>query len=68
MSKDDTQSKRVRLGISGRNLTGEGAEDGRSTILRLFAYARPFTTQLILIAILVMMSTAGLLAGPILLS
>lgn len=68
MTKDDSQSSRVRIGTSGGgNLTGESAQHGRSTILRLFAYARPYTTQLIGVAVLVVISTFSALAGPILL-
>ena len=53
--------------MSGGNLTGETALDGRSTIRRLFAYARPYWAQLLLVSFLVMISTASALAGPILL-
>ncbi len=68
MSKKDPQSAHVRISIGGGgNLTGESAQHGRSTILRLFAYARPYQRQLILVSLLVIISTAAALAGPILL-
>ena len=39
--------------MSGGNLTGESAQHGRSTIRRLFAYARPYRAQLIVVSLLV---------------
>jgi ATP-binding cassette subfamily B protein len=66
MSKKDPQTTRVRIGMSGGNLTGESAQHGRSTIRRLLAYARPYTAQLIIVSILVVISTISALAGPIL--
>ena len=67
MAKRDPRSTRVRFGIGGGNLTGESAKHGRSTILRLFTYARPYTVQLVVVSILVVISTFAALAGPILL-
>ena len=66
MSKKESQT-RVRFGMGGGNLTGESAKNGRSTTRRLFAYARPYKARLIIISILVIVSTAAALAGPILL-
>ncbi|MCB9422330.1 MAG: ABC transporter ATP-binding protein [Ardenticatenaceae bacterium] len=48
-------------------MTGESARDTRQTVKRLAAYARPYTSQLIGVALLVAVSTAAGLAGPILL-
>ncbi|MCP4357936.1 MAG: ABC transporter ATP-binding protein [Chloroflexi bacterium] len=57
---------RVRIGYGGGALTGEGAKTLRTTIGRLFKYARPYSRKLILIAILVIIGTIATLAGPIL--
>jgi ATP-binding cassette subfamily B protein len=63
-SKKET---RTRLGSSRPALTGESAANARRTVARLLLYARPYTVHLILVSILVMVSTATNLAGPILL-
>ncbi len=60
-------TKSIRIGSSGGSLTGESAQHGRSTIRRLFTYARPYTAQLIVVSLLVLISTSSALAGPILL-
>jgi ATP-binding cassette subfamily B multidrug efflux pump len=57
---------RVRLGYGGGELTGESARQTRSTVGRLFQYARPYTGQLIIVALLVVVGTISSLAGPIL--
>jgi ATP-binding cassette subfamily B multidrug efflux pump len=65
MSKESTG--RVRLGYGGGGqLTGEEAGDVRGTVGRLFAYARPYTSQLVIVALLVIIGTLANLAGPIL--
>jgi ATP-binding cassette subfamily B protein len=48
-------------------MTGESARNARQTVKRLASYARPYTSQLIGVALLVVVSTAAGLAGPILL-
>ena len=58
---------RVRIGFSGGKLTGESARHTRSTVLRLLNYARPYSLQLIIVSLLVVVSTLSGLAGPILL-
>lgn len=63
-----TTTPRVRLGPSGpRNLTGESAKNTHGTIRRLLQYASPYNRQLIIVTLLVIVSTAAGLAGPILL-
>ena len=58
---------RVRLGYGGGgNLTGESARNAQSTVRRLFQYARPYTWQLLIVALLVIVGTLSSLAGPIL--
>ena len=66
MSKG-SEAPRVRLGYGGGGpLTGESAATIRATIWRLFGYARPYSVQLIMIAVLVMIkSFAGKLFGTI---
>ncbi len=58
---------RVRFGQGGAGLTGESVSNGRSTIKRLFSYARPYRGKLIIVSLLVVVSTFSALAGPILL-
>ena len=65
MSKGEAP-KRLRLGYGGGSLTGEEATDVRATVGRLFAYARPYTSQLIIVALLVIIGTLAGLASPIL--
>ena len=68
MSQQNNPPPRVRLGHGGgMRLTGESARDSRRTIRRLFHYARPYTGRLAGVALLVVVSTAAGLAGPILL-
>ncbi|MCB0080526.1 MAG: ABC transporter ATP-binding protein, partial [Caldilineaceae bacterium] len=58
----------VRFGVGGGgNLTGDSATNTRSTVRRLLTYLRPYRGRLLLVAGLVILSTAGNLAGPILL-
>ncbi len=61
-----TNTPRVRIGYGGGTLTGEGAKTVRATIGRLFKYARPYASQLTIVAILVIIGTIATLAGPIL--
>ena len=65
MSKGEAP-KRLRLGYGGGPSTGEEAADVRGTVGRLFAYARPYTPQLIIVALLVIVGTLADLASPIL--
>ena len=68
MTKQTTPPPRVRLGYGGgARHTGESASNTRQTVKRLAAYARPYTPQLISVALLVIISTIAGLAGPILL-
>lgn len=68
MTQQTTPPPRVRLGYGGgTRLTGESARNTRQTVIRLAQYARPYTSQLIVVALLVVVSTAAGLTGPILL-
>jgi len=67
MTTGKADNPRVRIGFSGGKLTGESARHTRSTVLRLFNYARPYSLQLIIVSLLVVVSTLSGLAGPILL-
>jgi ATP-binding cassette subfamily B protein len=68
MTQSQKETPRVRLGFgSGPRHTGEEALNTSVTIQRLFRYAQPYTTQLIGVAALVIVSTFSSLAGPILL-
>ncbi len=67
MSQQRTDTPRVRLGVVVGPLTGESAAQTRSTIRRLLGYARPYTWQLLIVALLVIVGTSASLAGPILL-
>jgi ATP-binding cassette subfamily B protein len=58
--------ERVRLGYGGGPQTGEVAGDTRGTVSRLFLYARPYTWQLVGVALLVIIGTMASLAGPVL--
>lgn len=63
-----TTPPRVRLGYAGAfRLTGETAHNSRATVRRLIGYTRPYAPELIIVAVLVLVSTATGLAGPILL-
>ncbi len=55
------------MGSGGGRPTGEAARNPRQTVHRLFGYLHAFRTQIILVALLVLVSTALGLAGPILL-
>ena len=67
MTTGKADTPRVRIGFSGGKLTGESAHNTRSTVLRLLNYARPYSLQLIIVSLLVVISTLSGLAGPILL-
>ncbi|MGB5058333.1 MAG: ABC transporter ATP-binding protein, partial [Candidatus Promineifilaceae bacterium] len=67
MTKQDSNPPRVRLGYGGgMRLTGESARNTRQTVQRLLWYARPYTPQLLIVALFVIVSTASGLIGPIL--
>ena len=71
MTKQSTTTQppsRLRVGIGGggRASTGETAHDSRSTIRRLISYLRPYRWRILVVALLVLVSTAAGLAGPIL--
>ena len=59
MSKQGN-APRVRLGFGGGELTGESAATVRQTIWRLLGYARPYTLQLLLVALLVIVGSLAL--------
>ncbi len=62
------ETPHVRLGFGGGpRHTGEEARNTHATTKRLLLYAQPYTTQLIGVAALVIVSTFSSLAGPILL-
>jgi ATP-binding cassette subfamily B multidrug efflux pump len=67
MSNLPASTTRLRLGpgVGGRP-TGELARDAGSAVKRLITYVRPYTPQLIGVGILVCISTAVGLAGPML--
>jgi ATP-binding cassette subfamily B multidrug efflux pump len=68
MTQTQKEAPRIRLGHGGSyRLTGESARNPRVTIQRLINYARPYTRQLVIVAVLVLISTFASLAGPILL-
>lgn len=68
MSHSNANPPRIRFGHGGgANLTGESARNVRSTTRRLLGYARPYRLQLLGVTLLVLVSTAAGLAGPILL-
>jgi len=62
-----SQSK-IRMGPAGsiRGMTGESAGNTRQAIRRLFSYLRPYRLQLLGVTLLVVVSTAAALVGPIL--
>ena len=63
-----TEKQPVRIGMGGGGpLTGESAADTRGTVRRLFDYLRPYTGRLVWVVLFVLVTTAGRLAGPILL-
>jgi ABC-type multidrug transport system fused ATPase/permease subunit len=64
----DKDTPQPRLGFGGPGgRTGETAHDARGAVNRLLAYARPYRARLVVVALLVLVSTAASLAGPILL-
>ena len=64
----DGLATRVRLGSGGGGRqTGESAKDTRSTLSRLFGYLKPYRWQLGGVTLLVLVSTATGLVGPVLL-
>jgi ATP-binding cassette subfamily B multidrug efflux pump len=65
MSRQESEQPRVRLGFGGGPLTGEESRNTASTSRRLFGYARPYRWRLLGVALLVIMSTAAGLAGPV---
>jgi ATP-binding cassette subfamily B multidrug efflux pump len=68
MTAQSSGSPRVRLGHGGGiSLTGESASDTRSTIRRLLGYLKPYWRALIVVALLAVVGTLALLAGPVLL-
>ncbi|MBX3000101.1 MAG: ABC transporter ATP-binding protein [Caldilineaceae bacterium] len=68
MSAQRTERPAVRLGFGGGGrMTGESARNTRETILRLLAYLGPQRNALIVVVVLVIISTALRLAGPVLL-
>jgi ATP-binding cassette subfamily B multidrug efflux pump len=63
-----TPPPRLRLGPGGGGqLTGESAQNARSTTLRLMAYLKPYHWHIALVAALVIATTLANLIGPILL-
>jgi ATP-binding cassette subfamily B multidrug efflux pump len=67
MSNLPASTTRLRLGAGvGGRPTGELARDVGSAVKRLITYVRPYTPQLIGVGILVCISTAVGLAGPML--
>jgi ABC-type multidrug transport system fused ATPase/permease subunit len=67
-NKTSSPSTVVRFGHGGGGqLTGEAASDTGKTIRRLLTYLRPYRARLLFVTGLVLLSTAGNLAGPILL-
>ena len=65
--KSYTASERPRIGYGGGRLTGETARNTQATVSRLFSYLKPYTSRLIVVAVLVVIGTLFALAGPILL-
>lgn len=62
------QATVMRFGHGGGGpLTGEAADDTGTTMRRLLTYLSPYRAQLLVVALLVLVTTAGNLAGPILL-
>ena len=52
---------------AGGGPSGESAKDTSSAVRRLLGYLRPYRLRLIVVAVLVVITTIGQLAGPILL-
>ncbi len=69
MAQQNLTKPAIRFGIGGAGggLTGEAAQDTRTTIRRLLHYLRPYRARLILVGGLVLISTGLNLAGPIML-
>ena len=58
----------LRIGLTGAGgMTGEEAQDKRSTVGRLLGYLSPYRPQLLVVAAFVIVTTLLNLAGPILL-
>ncbi len=57
----------IRIGLSSGGLTGESVGNAQSTILRLLQYLTPYRSQLVVVTVLVIFTTAFNLMGPILL-
>ncbi|HXF63262.1 MAG TPA: ABC transporter ATP-binding protein [Caldilineaceae bacterium] len=67
MSQERAGQPAIRLGMGGGGrLTGEAAKDTRGTLRRLLSYLGPYRMPLIGVGLLVLVVTAGNLAGPIL--
>lgn len=64
---DNQRPNVIRIGLSGGGLTGESVGNAQSTILRLLKYLTPYRSQLVVVAVLVIFTTAFNLMGPILL-
>ena len=62
-----TQQNRPRIGMGGGGPSGESAKDTNFAVRRLLSYLRPYRLRLVLVAVLVVITTIGQLAGPILL-
>jgi ATP-binding cassette subfamily B protein len=61
------QQQPIRLGVGGGGrLTGEAAQDTRSTMLKLLNYLGPYRRTLLLVGGLVLIVTTANLTGPIL--
>ncbi len=67
MSKSTSNPPRVSISRSGGGMTGETARDTRTTARRLLGYTRPYQAQIVIVAALVLVTTAASLGGPILL-
>ena len=61
------QRQPMRLGFGGGGmLTGEAADNTRTTLMRMAAYLRPYRRQLMVVALFVTVSTLLRLYGPML--
>lgn len=65
MTQSTAPPPRVRIGFGGGRSSGEIPQNAHTTVIRLFQYARPFTWQLIGVALLVFINTLAGLAGPV---
>ncbi|MCC6458740.1 MAG: ABC transporter ATP-binding protein [Caldilineaceae bacterium] len=67
MNQNRPGQQPIRLGVGGGgHLTGEAAQDTRTTMVKLLNYLGPYRPTLILVALLVLIVTAANLLGPIL--